>query len=323
MKKTTNNSKNNKLKLIVLIVFALIGTFVLTRIFAEGTNVRLTSASSTVEKGKTFSVTIRANTGSTGVTVGQAHLVFNPAQLEYVSVNTDNSSFSNVSPENKSGSGFVKVSRFSLPPFPSGDLILGTVNFKMLAESGSVNIGVEGAAIDKTYFANADDSSNIVTSTTGISFQATKAQQPDPTDPTEPEPVVVPVTPGGGTTPEVPRGTPLIPQANSTTQSGQEVTSTDYYVDGEFVGSSSGPDDPLSIDTNNLNAGEHEITARSKTADGSAEESKQTFQIKDDSFIAKYKLPIIISSSAIFAVIIGIIIRITIGTGVPFYKTLR
>ncbi|MCA9342836.1 hypothetical protein KC950_02365 [Candidatus Saccharibacteria bacterium] len=524
-----------------LLVFSLVGTFILTRIFAASASVSLESNVSSVSKNQTFDVKVNASAGDTPVAIAQAYIKFDPSKVQYVSFDSSRSPLNTDSPEFKIGDGYVNIGRFQTPPgpYPSGNFEVATITFKALAESGTIDLTLEKAGqFDKTSLVSAEDASNIVSATNSItiaispetnpppgpmsveaslltdkdiikegdivrveyviqsgdndisiakghisfnpdqleyvstdytnsSFSATLSTEeqsgngfvsiarytlespypkgavnvgavnlraitdnavstisideaksqvyvvnqasnitelatingqnttvnintpntnpyepvcedtsanntgdplpctydpepvcedvsanntgnplpctydPEPVcedtsanntgdplpctyDPDDPPPIVVPVNPGGGTTqPQVPRGTTVVPQAPSTTSTGQKVTNTDYYLNGQYRGSSTGIDDPVRINTENLEPGTYEITAKSTAEDGSTEESAQQFKVKDDAILVKYRLPIVLAVSSILAVIIGVILKTIFTSTVPFYRTLK
>ena len=151
MDRLVNKIKSTKFRTVALVlIIGIIGTVVLARIFAAGASANLSANVTSVEKNQTFEVTAKVSSDGTKLTIGQVYLTYDPSKVAYVSTDFSSSSFNTTSPENGTGSGFVRLSRYQFPPpYPSGELIVGKVMFRALVDSGTIDIGIDGSSIDK------------------------------------------------------------------------------------------------------------------------------------------------------------------------------
>lgn len=88
--------------------------------------------------GSTISSTVYENSPTEPVNVVQADIVYDPYQLQLLNIDTSQSSF----PGSLSGSGSggsIKIIRYSMTPI-TGQATIATLNFKVLADSGSGNL---------------------------------------------------------------------------------------------------------------------------------------------------------------------------------------
>ncbi len=299
----------------------------------------LTPDKTTIAKDETVKITYTINAGSNDISVGKGYITFNPAEFEFVSRDYTGSELdTSVTNEETDGPGFATLARYTAPPFPSGNVVVGSVVLKALASNAAATISVDSSN-SEVYIGSTGQEATLNGGNTNVTIST--ATEPDPVcedaaanntggalpctyDPTPP-PVVVPVTPGGGggSIPTVPKGTTVIPQAPKTTSTGQTITSTDYYLNGEYQGTSTGAENPVEINTQNLAPGTYDITARSTAKDGSTEEATQSFKVRDDAILVKYRLPIVLAASSVLAVVVGIILKSLFSSAIPFYRTLK
>ncbi len=177
-KKRTKLIKKQKIvALLAIIAFAVVGTVIALRIFAASpAQLSLSSSAPSVNSGDTFTVTVSANT-SEPITIAQAHLTFDPTKVSYVSTDYTGSPLVSDTPDITSGSGFVMLSRFTTPPYPTGNVLVARVTFRALATSGVMPITLDQS---KSSLYSESDASNILASVSGTSVSITA-----PTTPTQ------------------------------------------------------------------------------------------------------------------------------------------
>lgn len=174
-KRLIPKTKKAKIASLLVVLFALVGTFVLLRIFAASSQITLTTnATSNLKKDDTFVVTVTASTGGEPVSIGQAYIAYDPAKLAYVSSDYTGSAFDSDSPEATTGNGFVLMSRYTTTR-PSGNLLIGKITFKVLASSGSAALSVDQS---RSYVFSAQDASNILTGVNNASVTISSPQTP-------------------------------------------------------------------------------------------------------------------------------------------------
>lgn len=481
-----NNKKHFLLSWGVIVLFAALATWLVAGIFAAGPRVTLSSSESSVKKNQSFDVTVGIDAGTTELTIGQVYVTYDPSQVSFVSTDYSSSSFNTASPENDSGSGFVKMSRYQFPPpYPSGDMVVGKIRFTSLVDSGDIVIGVDTSSDNTTFLGSAENGSDVTSGADTLTISAiedTQSEEPPDDDTSDPVTVSYPLTAdktavrkgdiikvssyvdsgdngisiaksyltfnpnhfefvsrdydgsaftnalpgeeeagsgfvsvarfapppfptslsligsvslraiaegvtspialdtgrsetydgdtgtqttndsatainisiattgafeppedeqtdpntgsggggtasggssGSGSSNTKKKGTPITVVSPDKTRSGEDVKDTDVFLNGEYVGTSTGSDDPVTIDTNNLDPGAYEITTRSQGVNGGVEESSQTFNLENQPLLVKYRLPFVISTVSILAIIAGFILKSLYFHAVPFYKTLH
>lgn len=125
-------------------------------------------ASGTMAPGSTVAVAIRENSSSTINSV-QAQLNYNTSQLQFVSI-TEGTTFPFVAATSTATAGQVRIARGvnSGKPGISGDNLVVTVNFKVIAASGaSTTLSFDSA---NTLLVRSSDAANVLTSTTGATY---------------------------------------------------------------------------------------------------------------------------------------------------------
>lgn len=112
----------------------------------------ISPASASVAMNSTITVALRINPG-TPVTVVQATVNFNPAQLEYVSINTSASPF-DTNVQQIVGASSITISRAKLDPSGIGaDSLITEITFRALQSSGTSTLTLSdaNAAFDGSY----------------------------------------------------------------------------------------------------------------------------------------------------------------------------
>lgn len=182
MSKTKKNKKNLNLFVGAIIVFvSAILAQVLFSAFAASGTLNLSSNKSSIVQGESVAITLRASVDSEA-SIAQARVTFNASQLQFQSVSYSGSPFGSDTPDAQTGSGFVQVSRFTPPPFPSGNIYIATINFTALQSSGSASLSIDTGS--SAIYA-ASDASNILTGTSGtvVALQSSGGGTPPSTTP--------------------------------------------------------------------------------------------------------------------------------------------
>lgn len=115
-------------------------------------SIYLTPASSSATQDDNITFGLRINPG-TAVTVVQATINFNPAQLEYVSIDASSSPFT-VQVQQDTGASSITIVRAILNPSGvSSDSLIANITFTALASSGtgSLTLSDVNAAFDGSY----------------------------------------------------------------------------------------------------------------------------------------------------------------------------
>jgi hypothetical protein len=129
--------------ILFVVFFAALCTYFITRSSAAANQLYLAPASTTVEAGGTFNVSVRLDPGTTvdGVT---ATLNYDPALLQYVAVDATGSAFTVALPTSTTENS-VTVSRgIFAPETVSTDGLVATVSFKALAATSSTALQLSG-----------------------------------------------------------------------------------------------------------------------------------------------------------------------------------
>lgn len=157
---------------VFVLLFAGVGASLIafSRAATEAT-ITLTPATKQVSVGETIDVTVSANSNTTQVNAVQADLSFDPAKLEFVSIDAATSGFS-IEAEHSSADGKVTVARGSIANL-SGNQTIAVVRLKALVP-GTVAVNVD----DTSQLLQSSDSANILTSTTGANYTVTDSTPP-------------------------------------------------------------------------------------------------------------------------------------------------
>ena len=164
----------NGLAVFVVLLVSIIGIKLLTSSHAlTGATMTLTSPSTSVTSGSTVAVAIHEDSATDMVNSVQASLGYDPAQLQFVSF-TPSTAFPTVAANSTATAGVIRVGR-AVQTSPAGtpvtgDNIVVTANFKVLAISGTAAI-----TIDKgfSFVVRSTDNADILGTTTGTSFTVT------------------------------------------------------------------------------------------------------------------------------------------------------
>ena len=143
--------------------------------YAASASLSLSPASSSVNQGATFTITVRM-TSDEPVNGVQANLSYPADLLDFVSIGTS-SAFSIVA-ENAGGGGSVRIGRGALPAV-SGSQSVATVRFKARTSSGSAAVNFAGGS----QVVSANSNANIMTGSSGGNYTLRPTATPAPASP--------------------------------------------------------------------------------------------------------------------------------------------
>lgn len=133
--------------IVIIVILAVVGGYLVSRIFAASGAMSLVPSTPTVNIGSTVQVAIRINATDDTVNFVQANLTFDATKLQYVSTSDASTSFPLVA-SNQAGTGTLEIARGTnggTAPI-SGDALVSTVTFKALA-TGSTTVGLGAESI--------------------------------------------------------------------------------------------------------------------------------------------------------------------------------
>lgn len=162
------NGKSNVQRLGVLFIagFAVIGVILLIRSFAATGQIYLLPSTTSVQNNTDVTVAVRINPGTSVGVVENVTVTYDSAKFQFVSINYTGSAFDASLAENTSTPGQVKFSRGALSnPEITTDSLIANVTLKALAGSGSTNLAVTGQAAGGNPPAYSDPAGHQVTMT--------------------------------------------------------------------------------------------------------------------------------------------------------------
>ncbi len=181
--KTISSAKSRvksvpKAKPIIIIIFSLIfaglGTWALRASFAaSNVSLNATSASGSQSLGSNFTVNIRENSGTDAVNAVQADVTYDPAKLQFVSIDYTNSAFDLEGYSNSSGSGIVNIARAKSVTPVTGDKLVAVITFKAIG-IGSTSVGFANSSA----IISAGPSANILTNTNAFTYSIVDTSAP-------------------------------------------------------------------------------------------------------------------------------------------------
>ena len=235
-------------------VFALVGIYAITRAYAATGQLYITPETTTIPVGEQFKVSVRITPG-TAVDAVQLELKYDPAVMEFVSIDGSTSPFTSEI-QAVGGSGSVKIARGTFSTGVSIDALVSDVTFKALAANAS-------SAITMTGNATVADS---LTDPTVVGATVTVVNPtPPPTPGDTTAPVVTISSPTNGARPD--RGKFKV-LASATDVVG--VTRMEVYVDDSIratvIGSTVAYD--WAVKSRKIPNGEHTITVKAYDAAG-------------------------------------------------------
>lgn len=293
---------------------------------AGSASLDIASSSKTAQQSDLFTLSVTAKAGTSRISTARAYITFNKSLVQYSSIDYTGSPLNTgIAGDPVVGDGSIQFDRYNLDNPPSGDVLVAKVTFKAVA-TGSAAFAVDTAQSLVTEYVSGQAPQNILNDATGTSVTITAAPTtgggsgggsgggPTTTPPTTTPPVTVPPVsvPKGGTV-----TAPSVPQ----TSTGKKVVRTDYYLNKQYVGTSTNGEG-VDINTENLQPGEYDLTANSQAEDGSFEETNQAVTISPPSFIIRYKTPIALSAVSVLAAVGFMVVRFVFLKAAPFYKTL-
>lgn len=178
-------AKKTKALLGTLYALALVAPLILTRSALALGSIYLSPSSTSVAHGGNVTVNLRINPG-TAVTVVQAVVNFDPAKLQYVSLDASASPF-DTSVSKTVSSNSISISRAVLDPAGvSGDSLVASITFTALPYSGSTSVSVSAAnAAYNGSYTNPGTSGSTITFTPGSCPSGQTGTPPNCTTPTK------------------------------------------------------------------------------------------------------------------------------------------
>lgn len=167
---------------------------------SSGPSIYATPSSASVTAGATLSVTLRSNSGSTGVNSVQASLNYDVDKLQYVGI-TEGGTFPVVAATSTGTPGVIRVGRANADREVTGDNAIVTVNFKV------IGTGTGTISVDKSYsfLVNSTTNKDILENVGSGSYTVTAptvATDPNPNPPaTSATPPPAVASPAAGTKP--------------------------------------------------------------------------------------------------------------------------
>ncbi len=146
---------------------------------AASASMSLSVGSSNASQGSYVTVYVRENSGAEPVNAVQANFSYPSNQLQYLSIGSS-SAFSIVA-QNNGGSGSVSIGRGALPA-ASGNQLIASVTFKVLASSGTASFNFTGGSS----VVSANSNTDIASSKTGASVSLVAPAPVAPKDTTPP-----------------------------------------------------------------------------------------------------------------------------------------
>lgn len=148
--------------LVFVALFGFIGLLLLVQSQAETDNLYLSPSTTSVQTDQTVDVEVRIS--PTAVIDGvEGTVTYDPEKLEYLEMDPAGSAFELELGQQSGGGGLVTFTRGSLQGGASGDALVTTISFKVLANSGSIDIGINGNSTSQGAYTNPE--------TTGVTLQ--------------------------------------------------------------------------------------------------------------------------------------------------------
>lgn len=153
-----------KARLLFILLFATVGSFLLFKTFAATGQIYLVTSTASAQVNEEVNVNIRINPGAPIYGVEDVILTYDSTKLEYVSVDTTGSPF-----EADLGqtivSGSIEVNRATFGASIETDSLIAVVKFKALTGSGTTDVRVTGNAAGDGGYTNPIGSSSTITFT--------------------------------------------------------------------------------------------------------------------------------------------------------------
>lgn len=201
-------SRNSVISGIAAVIVAVtIGAVAVVSSLASNEQLYLAPPTGTVLVGNTIAVQIRVNSGADTVNAVQANLTYDPALLEYQSVDPTGSAFS-LPASTQVAVGSIQLARATAggAPAVSGDNLFATVIFKALHGAGTATVAIAAGS----HVVRSTDSKDILITSAGADYILATPPAPSPTATPSPTPTpAVTATPNPTVTPSpTPQATP-------------------------------------------------------------------------------------------------------------------
>ncbi len=159
---------------LAVVILAVLGGYLVSRIFAATGAMTLVPSATTVNVGSTVQIAVRINSTGDTVNFAQANLAFDATKLQYVSVSDTGTSFPLVA-SNQAGTGTLEIARATnggTAPI-SGDALVTTVTFKALT-SGPATVSLATGSV----LISSSDNTNILSVKTNANLTLADTQAP-------------------------------------------------------------------------------------------------------------------------------------------------
>lgn len=153
-------SNNYKRLFPFVIIFVVVGSVVLYNSLAAPLGLYVTPSSTQVVVGNTFSISVRANTGSSSSSI-TTNILYDPAYIQYTGSDSATSAFP-LQTELNTTKNSISITRSSDTPV-TGDVLVASLTFKTLKPIGQTLITTSGSAKS-----NANTSQQLASTTTMV-----------------------------------------------------------------------------------------------------------------------------------------------------------
>lgn len=232
---------------VYVVMFGLIGAFILWRIFAAPAppTVYLTPASAVYGTNTSYSVQVRENSATTNVNAVQANLSYNASLIDFVSIDTTGSAFTTQA-QSSGGSGVINIAR-GVAGGVTGDQLVATINFKTKTTGGTSSVPFTSGTALVSSSTNLDILGSLA-ATGGGSYTVDTAA-----------PTVALTTPAGGATLAVGSVTNITATASDAASA---VTKVEFYIDNALASTVTTSPYTFAWNTAGLSLGSHSISAK-------------------------------------------------------------
>ncbi len=188
--RTSFFGRNSILAGAFMLVAAAAGTFIVVNSRAASNQLYLTPIDGSVQINTNVAVQVRIDSGTDTVNAVQANLTYDPAKLQFVSVDSAGSALPlEASTQTSSGSIMMARATNGGATPPSGDFLFATVTFKALAGTGTASVDVAAGS----HVVRSTDSQDLLTASAGATYTLTSpVASPTPTPVVTPAPTPVP-----------------------------------------------------------------------------------------------------------------------------------
>lgn len=125
--------------------------------YTFGAQLVLSPATATYSNGSVIAVAVNVESGTESINTAQAAITYDPTQLQFVSL-TEGTTFTTIAATDTATPGLIRLAR-GKPTSVSGNNLMTTINFKVVAGSGTARVAVDVA---NSYVVRTSDNVNIM-----------------------------------------------------------------------------------------------------------------------------------------------------------------